>query len=64
MAIWILSKFKTKLNTVTQIIVVISMNIIEFTLASDLLLWNKANLLFAVLFSLAVYYNGFKLNTK
>ncbi len=64
MAIWILSKYKSKLNTVAQIAVVIIMNIIEFMLAPDLLMWNKANIIFAVLFSSLVYYNGFKLNSK
>ena len=61
MAIWILSKYRPKLNTVTQIAVVIVMNIIEFMLVPDLLLWNHANILFAVLFSSIVYYNGFRL---
>ena len=64
MAVWILSKYKTKLNTVTQIAVVLVMNSIEFMLAPDLLLWNNVNILFAVLFTSVVYYNGFGLNTK
>lgn len=61
MAIWILSKYRQKLNTVTQIAVVIVMNITEFMLVPDLLLWNHANILFAVLFSSIVYYHGFRL---
>ena len=64
MAVWILSKYKFKLNTVTQIAVVIIMNIMEFILVPDLLMWNKSNILFAMLFSVLVYYNGFKLYTK
>ena len=64
MAIWVLSEYKIKLNTGTQIAVIIVMNIIEFILAPDLLLWKKANLLFALSFTLIVYYNGFRLNTK
>lgn len=64
MAIWVLSEYKIKLNTGTQIAVIMVMNIIEFILAPDLLLWKKANLLFALSFTLIVYYNGFRLNTK
>lgn len=61
MALWILSGYKNKLNTITQISVVIVMNVIEIILAPDLLLWGKANLLFAIIFVSVVYYNGFKL---
>ena len=64
MAIWILSKYRFKLNSLVQIAVIIVMNIIEFILAPDLLLWNKSNIIFAVLFTSIVYYNGFKLNAK
>lgn len=59
MAIWILSKFKFKLNAVTQIGIVLTMNIIEFCFASDLLLWGKFNFVFAILFISLVYYNAF-----
>ncbi|MFT6337994.1 MAG: hypothetical protein ACI86M_002086 [Saprospiraceae bacterium] len=64
MAIWILSKYKSKLNTFVQIAVIILMNIIEFMIVPDLLMWHKANIIFAVLFSSLVYYNGFRLNLK
>jgi len=62
MAVWILSKFKTRINAITQIIIVITMNIIEFTLAPNLLLWGKLNLIFALIFVTIVYVNEFKLN--
>jgi hypothetical protein len=64
MAIWILSKFKTKLNAITQIIIIASMNLMEFFLAPDLLLWGKYNSLFAFLFILLIYYNEFYLGKK
>lgn len=64
MAVWILSGVKTKLNAVTQIIVVASMNAIEFLLAPNLLLWGKFNSVFAFLFILVVYFNEFYLNKK
>ncbi len=62
MAIWILSGIKPKLNAIAQIAIVATMNIIEFTLAPDLLLWGKFNAVFAFLFVLVVYFNVFYLN--
>jgi len=59
LAIWVFSNFKTKLNSVIQILVVSAMNVIEFTYAPDLLLWGKFNILFAFLFILVVFINGF-----
>jgi DoxX-like family len=56
MAIWILSKYKSKLNAIVQISIVGIMNIIEFTLASDLLLWGRWNLIFAIGFMFLVYW--------
>jgi hypothetical protein len=59
MAVWILSGILPKLNAISQITIVLTMNIIEFTLAPDLLLWGRANLIFALLFCILVYYNQF-----
>ncbi|MEZ4859198.1 MAG: DoxX-like family protein [Flavobacteriaceae bacterium] len=64
MAVWILSGYKTKLNAIVQILVVASMNILEFILVPDLLLWGKLNLLFAFIFILVIYYNEFHLTSK
>jgi len=64
MALWILSGIKSKLNAMTQIIVVASMNILEFILVPDLLLWGHYNSLFAILFVLLIYFNEFHLNHK
>jgi hypothetical protein len=64
MAVWILTAYKTKLNAITQIIVVAIMNTLEFILVPDLLLWGKLNSLFAFIFILVVYYNEFYLNKK
>lgn len=62
MAIWVLTKSKSKLNAITQIIVVATMNILEFILVPDLLLWGRLNSVFALLFIGLVYYNEFVLN--
>ncbi|MEO9070105.1 MAG: DoxX-like family protein [Ginsengibacter sp.] len=62
MAVWILSGLWTRLNVITQILVIAVMNSLEFFLAPDLLLWGKLNALFAFLFILLIYYNEFRLN--
>jgi uncharacterized membrane protein YphA (DoxX/SURF4 family) len=64
MAIWIVSDYKTRLNAIAQILVVATMNIIEFLLVPDLLLWGRFNSLFALLFILIVYFSEFHLNKK
>jgi len=64
MAIWILSGLWIRLNAVTQILVIATMNILEFVLVPDLLMWGKANSIFAFLFILLIYYNEFHLNKK
>jgi uncharacterized membrane protein YphA (DoxX/SURF4 family) len=62
MSIWIMSGYKKKLNAITQIITVAAMNILEYLLVPDLLLWGKLNSVFALIFMLIVYYNHFHLN--
>ncbi len=64
MAVWILSGWWTRLNTITQILVIATMNALEFFLVPDLLLWGKLNSLWAFMFILLIYYNEFQLNKK
>lgn len=64
MAAWILSGIKSKLNAIFQMIIVASMNIIEFIAVPDLLLWGQFNSLFAFLFILIIYCNEFHFNQK
>ena len=64
MAIWILSGYKTRLNAIVQIAVVAIMNLLEFILVPDLLLWGKLNSLFAFIFISVVYFNEFYFNKK
>ncbi|SFM84461.1 DoxX-like family protein [Chitinophaga sp. YR627] len=64
MAIWIVSGFKSKLNAILQIIIVGTMNILEFMLVPDLLLWGRLNAVFAALFMLLIYYTEFKTNPQ
>lgn len=64
MAIWILSGFKRRTCAIVQMVVIGSMNILEFMLARDLLLWGGYNSLFAFLFILLIYRNEFHLAKK
>ncbi|MEH0153105.1 DoxX-like family protein [Limibacter armeniacum] len=64
MAVWILSGFKSKMNALIQMAVVLTMNIIEVTAVPHLLLWGRLNMLFALLFVLMVYINEFVLNRE
>ncbi|ADR22341.1 DoxX-like family protein [Marivirga tractuosa] len=64
MAIWILTKFKSKLNAIVQIITVATMNTLEFIFVPELLLWGRFNIIFAFIFISLVYYNEFILNKK
>lgn len=59
MAIWFLSTYKSKLNAISQMVLVATMNILEFILVPDLLLWGKLNSVFALAFILMVYSNEF-----
>ncbi len=61
MAVWIVSGIMPRVNALTQIVVVGTMNILEFILAPDLLLWGRFNALFAAMFMIIVYYNEFVL---
>jgi uncharacterized membrane protein len=64
MSFWVISKYLSKTNAIVQIIVVATMNILEFFLAPDILLWGRMNSLFALLFIIAVYYNEFVLRKE
>ena len=59
MALWILSKYQSKVNAIAQIVIIATMNTIEFTLVPDLLLWGKMNAVFAFLFIIFIYCNEF-----
>lgn len=64
MAAWILSGIRPRLNAITQVLVIVTMNTLEFFLVPNLLLWGKANAFFAFLFILVIYYKEFYLNQK
>jgi hypothetical protein len=64
MGIWIWSNIGTRLNAVSQMIIIALMNTLEFFLAPDLLLWGRSNAIFAFMFILLIYYKEFYMNNK
>lgn len=64
LAIWILTKYKYKISAIIQIVLVLSMNIIEFHYAKNLLLFGELNIIFALLFAIVIYLNNFHFNKK
>ena len=61
MALWIVTGMFPKLNAITQIMVIAVMNVLEFILVPDLLLWGRLNLLFAFILIFVIWYNGYRL---
>jgi hypothetical protein len=59
MAIWVFSKLKSNWCAIAQIIIVLSMNVLEFSFVHDILLFGKLNMFIALLFCGIVYYNQF-----
>jgi hypothetical protein len=64
MGFWILSGYKAKSNAITQIAVVLLMNVLEVILVPELLLWGSLNLLFAVLFVILIFINEFVIERR
>lgn len=59
MALWIFSRWQWRCSCVSQIIVVSAMNVIEFRLAPDLLLFRRRNILVAAAYVALVACAGF-----
>lgn len=60
MMLWVWSGIQSRYSAIAQIVIVITMNIIEFSLVPDLLLHGRLNILFSLLFCAVVYWNEFK----
>lgn len=61
MAVWILTRIMPRMNAIIQVMVIATMNAMEFMFVPDLLLWGKANAVFAFLFILVILYNEYYL---
>jgi hypothetical protein len=57
MAIWILSGYYPKLNAFIQILIISIMNILEWVMVPELLLWGRLNILWAALLVMLIYLN-------
>ncbi len=64
MVLWILSGIKSRLCAFMQVLIIGTMNIIEITLAPDLLLYGRANIFPALLLMSAIFVNEFFLRSK
>jgi len=64
MGCWILSQWRSRLCTILQIVTVASMNLLEFFITPDLLLWGRANSIVALVFIALLYFHEFVLGEK
>ena len=64
MALWVIGSFKSKFCAIMQMVIVAAMNIIEFFLVPDLLLFGKINSLVALFFIAVIYFNEFLLGKE
>jgi hypothetical protein len=64
MVVWILSKIKGRFCALFQIVIIATMNIIEFFFVPDLLLFGRLNIAVACVFMLIIYVNEFVLATR
>lgn len=64
LAVWIFTGKYSKATAAFQIMLVLTMNIIEFLLVPEMLLWGKMNLIFAIAFSALIYVHGFLLKPQ
>ena len=59
MAIWVLTGIKHRWCAIAQILLVATMNIIEFILAPDLLLFGRVNIIIAFIFIIVIFLHEF-----
>lgn len=64
MALWVLMPKNRRFTTMVQITIVASMNILEYLLVPDLLLWGRFNALFALIFIIVIYTNEFHIKDR
>ena len=64
MFIWVISRKYSRLAAIMQITVVLTMSVLEYIIAPELLLFGRLNIVIAVFFVSAVYFNEFILKPK
>ena len=64
MAIWILTGIKSRLTAILQILIIATMNILEFWLVPDLLLFGRLNIIVALIFIAIIYLYEFHMKGR
>ncbi|TCC94482.1 hypothetical protein EZ428_06850 [Pedobacter frigiditerrae] len=64
MFVWILTRIKARICSTLQILIIGTMNVLEFFLAPDLLLFGKLNIVFAAIFMVMIFSNEFYLRDR
>lgn len=64
MFVWVISRKFSRLAAVMQIVIVMTMNILEFILVPDLLLFGRMNIIIAIVFVSIIYVNEFLIKPK
>jgi hypothetical protein len=64
MAAWVLSGIKHRICALTQVLIIATMNVIEFVLAPDLLLFSRVNAIVAVFFIAVILVNEYTATTR
>jgi hypothetical protein len=64
MAVWVVSGIRQRFCAIAQIVIILTMNILEFLLAPDLLLFGRLNLMVAIFFCGLIFVNEFFLKKK
>ena len=59
LALWVVSGIRPRWCALVQIALILAMNALEAWLVPDLLLWGRANAVFAALFCLLIYWHTF-----
>lgn len=63
-SLWVLSGIRSRLSSWIQIILILTMNILEFILLPEMLLFGKLNLLFAFGLCFLIFWSEYRLHTK
>jgi len=64
MSIWVLSGIRSRFSAIFQLVIIATMNSLEFALAPDLLLFGRMNIVYAFLFMIIIYLNESHIKTK
>ena len=60
MFFWIMSEIKPRIAMFTQVLIILTMNVLEFALAPELLMWGEFNFVFALMLCVLIYWNNTK----